>query len=533
MMTRDLSIDDLLDRLVATYLERVGGNPDAPTEDLLAEVSPDHRPALERCFRMIRAGAGAGSLGVPAVLGPGRVVGEFRIEREIGRGGMAIVYEAYQESLERRVALKFLRPGLAVDARHVDRFRREALSIARLAHPGILEVYSVGEFSGQPYIAMELVEGANLAEVFDRLPDTDAWTAEDLATAAGAPALAAAHTSYATAFAALMERVARAVGVAHELGIVHRDLKPSNILIRPDGQPVVADFGLAKGEDDPALSLTGEPLGTPFYMSPEQAALTANPVDQRSDVYSLGVTLYEGLTGRRPFEGDTLFAVIEAIKNGSPPSPHSLRDGLSRNVDAVVRRAMARDPEERYPGTLELAADLAALVSGQPSRALAREGSGLRWWWTRARQFLYAIFVLQYLDYTSPRKFLGLPLVEIKLGYPGPRRGLRRANAWFAMGEIATGFVTFGSLSFGFFSFGGLAAGGLVFGGLGVGLVSFAGMSMGGIAIGGMALGIAALGGMAVGVWAVGGKAVGRYAHSGAAPNPELFELFKGWVPWL
>jgi hypothetical protein len=261
--------------------------------------------------------------------------------------------------------------------------------------------------------------------------------------------------------------------------------------------------------------------------------VTTNPVDERSDVYSLGVTLYEGFTGRRPYEGETAHAVIDAIKNGVAPSPRSLRRGIDRNVDAVVRRAMNHDPEDRYPGALELAADLTALVQGEPSQALAREGSGLSWWWTRVRQIMYALFVLQHLEYTSPRCFLGLPLVQVKMGTAGRRRGLQRARAWIAIGEVATGAVAIGSFTLGVISLGGFATGGLTLGGMCIGLLSFAGMSSGVVAVGGMAFGVIAAGGMAWGFWAIGGKAWGIHAHSRLHPDPAVVEFFQSWVPWL
>ena len=180
-----------------------------------------------------------------------------------------------------------------------------------------------------------------------------------------------------------------------------------------------------------------------------------------------------------------------------------------------------------------MAADLAAVAQGQPSQALAREGTGLRWWLTRLRQLAYAVLVMQYMDYTSPRTLFGLPLVQIKLGTLGPRRGLRRAKAWIAIGEVATGVVAFGAFSVGVFSSGGFALGGLALGGFGFGLASFAGISGGGLAVGGMTLGIIAVGGMACGVWATGGMVSGIHAHSSRQPDPVAMEFFRGWVPWL
>jgi tRNA A-37 threonylcarbamoyl transferase component Bud32 len=227
----------------------------------------------------------------------------YQLVREIGRGGMSIVFLAQQLDLKRPVALKVLRPGLAVEAQHVERFQREAMSIARLQHPHIVQVYAVGETDGWHWLAMEYVEGKNLAQIYAELAgrerDPRSWTGKSLAAALGARTLEWQSKSLAAALCELLAPVARAIGVAHEIGLVHRDVKPSNILIHKDGRALIADFGLAKGDGDPGLSMTGEPIGTPYYMSPEQALMASARVDARTDVYSLGVTLYEG-TERPP-----------------------------------------------------------------------------------------------------------------------------------------------------------------------------------------------------------------------------------------
>ena len=523
--------EDLLDRLVAEYSDRLASGREAREEELLAEVPAEHRSALERCFRMIRSGmAAAPWASLP--LGPGTVLDQFRIVREIGRGGMAVVYEAIQQGLERRVALKILRPGLALEGRHVDRFKREALAIARLKHPHIVQVYAVGEAAGHHFLAMELVEGTHLAEVLSRLPARRDWTAHDLADAAGIPALGAGRTSYESAFCALLAPVVRAIGLAHELGMVHRDIKPANILIHADGRAVIADFGLAKGDGDPGLSLTGEPLGTPFYMSPEQAAVIQHPVDERSDVYSLGVTLYEGLTGRRPFEGDTVLAVIDAIRHRTPQSPRRARRGVSPGADAVVRKAMQRYPEERYKSALDLATELGAIVEGRVTQAAAQEGGALRRLGRALRTVLEYGMFLRVQEYRSRREFLGLPLIHVNLGPRQAGRGLRKAQGWIAIGDVAFGAVALGPLAFGVFSWGGLACGGFVFAGIAAGLVTFAGISIGVLATGGVAAGYAAFGGLALGHYAFGGYGIGAHVLDGRVEDPLALELVRTWTSW-
>jgi len=530
-MTTPQELDDLMDRLVSEYSDRVARGTDEAADDLLEQVPEIQRESLERCFRMIRSGiASAPSATQP--LGPGTLMDGYRIVKEIGRGGMAVVFEAIQEDLNRSVALKVLRPGLALDTRHVDRFRREALSIARLQHPHIVQVHAVGEALGHHYLAMELVDGTNLARVIDRLPKTRSWTSADLAEASGIPALGDPELSYEQAFAKLVAPVARALGLAHELGIVHRDIKPSNILINKDGRAVLADFGLAKGDGDPGLSLSGEPLGTPFYMSPEQAAIIQHPVEQRSDVYSFGVTLYEGLTGQRPFDGKTVIAVIDAIRHRIPPSVRSIRRTLTRNADAVVRRAMAKMPEQRYATAIDLSTELAAMAEGRVTQAAALEGGPIRSAFRKMRNtFLYIGFT----DYRSKWEFLGMPLVHINTGHRMPGQPVRRARGWLAIGDVASGFLAFGGAAYGVIACGGFSVGLFSVGGMALGLVTFGGLSAGALlGVGGMAMGYGALGGMAYGQYSIGGWTFGpNAAGRGGDPHPvseAWFESLFGWI---
>lgn len=526
------SLDDLMDALVARYSDRLAAGGSADKADLLAEVPEEHRPALARCLRMIEAGL-AQAPRAAAALGPGVVLGGFRIERELGRGGMAVVYLAHQPELARRVALKVLRPGLAVEPRHVDRFKREALAIARLQHPHIVAVYAVGEDKGWHYLAMEYVEGGNLAEVYAKLATLapKARTAADLARAAGAPSIAELGPTFERALAGLLAPVARAIGVAHEIGIVHRDIKPSNILVHKDGRALVADFGLAKGDGDPELSLSGEPLGTPYYMSPEQAEASANAIDERTDVYSLGVTFYEGLAGRRPFEGETAFAVLDQVRTKTVPPPAYFNRAVTADADAVAGRAMARDRAQRYARMLDFATDLAALVAAQPSRALALEAGMLRQLW----RAVVAQMKQRPFEYRSRQTLLGWPLVHV---YAGPRldRPRRVARAWFAAGaELNTGFLAIGSVSVGVFTAGALSLGVFSFGALALGAATFGGVSVGAWkSNGGVAVSWhEAVGGAAIAHdYAAGGWARAEHALSGVQRDPVATEHFEqSWNP--
>ena len=499
--------EELLDRLVAEYSARIARG-ERGGGDLVARAPEPARERLERVFRLMDQGL-AQAPAAASVLGPGVELDGFRIVRELGRGGMAIVYLATQLDLRRPVALKVLRAGLSVDRRHVERFQREALAVARLNHPHIVQVFAVGEARGWHYLAMEYVDGPTLAEVYEQLPPAKERTAEDLARLVGASPESVANLSFERALCRLLAPIARALATTHELGLLHRDVKPSNILIQKGGTAKIADFGLAKGDNDPGLSLTGEPVGTPFYMSPEQAELVEQEIDQRTDVYSLGVTLYEGLAGRRPFEGRTLLAVLDALRSEQAPPLRSLAPRVSRDADSVVARAMARAREQRYPSALEFAADLSALSEGASTQARARDR---RW-----RGLIVRVGRVGAGEYRSEASFLGLPLVHVHFG---PRaRGQRRrvAKGWIAIGDLALGLVAFGNLALGVFALGGMS----------LGLFCFGGVAAGGIALGGVALGFAAVGGLSAGLYSFGGLAWGLHVIDETTRDPAALEFFR------
>ena len=279
-------------------------------------------------------------------------MGPYQIEREIGRGGQAVVYVASDTRLPRRVALKVLHglgPG-AEDA--LMRFRREAAAASRLDHPGICTVYEAGREEGAAYIAMQLVEGETLAV---RIASRRKLESR------GAPDVDAALL--------LFEQLADALHAAHEAGIVHRDVKPGNIVITPAGQPVILDFGLARDTDsDTRLTSSGRVFGTPSYMSPEQVNPDGEPVDARSDVFSLGVSLYEFLTGVRPFQGATRDAVHRAIIDDTPTDPRRHR-ALPKDLKAVLDVALCKERDRRYETSAAFRDDLRRVREKQPIRA--------------------------------------------------------------------------------------------------------------------------------------------------------------------
>jgi serine/threonine-protein kinase len=261
------------------------------------------------------------------------LAGRYRLRRPIARGGMAEVWEATDDILGRPVAVKVLLPHLAADASFLERFRREAIAAARLAHPNVVATFDTGVDNGVAYIVMELVHGRTLHEL---LATSGALTP---------------HRAVAIAV-----QVAAALDYAHQHGVVHRDIKPANILINDDGQVKVADFGIAKAAaaaDGAArpwasqdLTQSGAVVGTAKYLSPEQ--VNGDPVDGRADIYSLGVVLYEMLCGRTPFVGETDVAVALQHVTTPPLSPRQVRSGIPRPLEAVVLKALAKNPDNRY-----------------------------------------------------------------------------------------------------------------------------------------------------------------------------------------
>ncbi|MFH1998857.1 MAG: protein kinase, partial [Planctomycetota bacterium] len=283
-----------------------------------------------------------------AANGP-RVLGEFTLLREIGRGGMGVVYEAEQASLRRRVALKVLPRHLTLARGAIRKFRREAEAGGRQNHPGIVTTYALGEEDGIHFIAQELVEGS----------DTLAARIESLRKGGQVP------LGYFREAATLVARVAEAIEHAHASGVIHRDIKPSNILITRQGDPKVSDFGLAKVEDALALSRTGDFSGTPYYMSPEQAASRRIGIDHRTDIFSLGVTLYEMLTLARPFDGETTQDVLKKILLDEPRDPRKVNPRLPNDLAVICLKAMEKKPEERYATMADFAGDLRRFLNGE------------------------------------------------------------------------------------------------------------------------------------------------------------------------
>ena len=274
--------------------------------------------------------------------------GRYRLDDQIASGGMAQVFRGTDEVLRRSIAVKVLHPHLAADETFVTRFRHEAIAVARLSHPAIVNVYDTCSENGLEAIVMELVRGATLRDRLDDGP-MEPWTAANIAA-----------------------QVAGALDVAHAAGLVHRDIKPANILLSEDGRVKVGDFGIAKAAESADLTQEGSFVGTAKYLAPEQ--VESKPVDGRTDLYSLGVVLYEMLVGRVPFEGDSSSATALARLHQAPVPCRQLDPGIPPQLEAIAMRLLARSPDDRFPTAAD--ARGALLNAGADDRAAEPEPSG-------------------------------------------------------------------------------------------------------------------------------------------------------------
>ncbi len=323
--------------------------------------------------------------------------GRYRIVRKLGAGGMANVYLAEDQELGRRVAIKILNERHANDEQFVARFRQEAKNAAALSHPNIVSIYDRGEAEGTYYIAMEFLDGRSLKELI----------------VGRGPAPTAVAVEYA-------RQILSALRFAHRHGIVHRDIKPHNVLVDGEGRVKVTDFGIARAGAS-QMTEAGSIVGTAQYLSPEQARGAS--VDQRSDLYSLGVVLYELLTGEAPFEGDTPVEIAMKHLSQVPAPPSALRPELPPELDMVVMRALAKEPDDRYQNAEEMEADLERVARGAPVAAATEEGA------TRVMRIPAAVSSAAPTTIARPRSAAGIQSPEYYT--PEPPRKRRSVWPWF------------------------------------------------------------------------------------------------------
>ena len=348
--------------------ERAGGRNVSAAElcrdhpHLLPEV--ERQIALLRCMdRVAHPGDTAVEMGAldssgqdttgpydsPATTGtaPDLRIPGYEVLGVLGRGGMGVVYKAKHLKFQRLVALKMILAGEHASPEDETRFLAEARAVARLSHPNIVQIHEIGEHEGRPYFSLEFVDGGNLAERLKGPPLSDKAAAKLVAT------------------------LAEAMRHAHERGVIHRDLKPANVLLARDGAPKITDFGLAKSLGAGASqTISGAVLGTPSYMAPEQAGGRSSDVGPATDVYALGAILYELLTGRPPFHGETLMETLLQVQQEAPERPRAHNPRTDASLEAICLKCLAKDPQERYLSAEALADDLAADLRGEPVRAV-------------------------------------------------------------------------------------------------------------------------------------------------------------------
>ena len=388
--TADESVDGILAEIVARRLAGESFDLDAALA-----AHPDRADELRRRLADLqRLGNLWHDLSAPAADAPARTgpalpagtrLGEFEIVREIGRGGMGVVYLARQEGLSRHVALKVI-PPLSLSDTTRQRFGREARALAALSHPNIVPVYTAGECDGALYIAMEYVEGVTLAQVIDAVrtspggrPASDVWKALVAAapdeagpadpSAGAAPPARRLDDRYVRTCLHAVAEIAHALDAAHHAGIIHRDVKPGNIIIQRDGHARLLDFGIAAVCAEPHVTVSGEFVGTPNYVAPEQATGRGDRIGPATDVYGLGAALYECLTLRTPFEAPSLAAVLVQVVHAEAPSPRAANPRLPRDVETIVVKSLSKDTAARYPSMAEFADDVEHYLAGEPIHA--------------------------------------------------------------------------------------------------------------------------------------------------------------------
>ncbi len=386
-----------------------------PDRQVYLQRHPDLAGILSDCLDGIDLAQSLRPPGAPLPIdSSASPLGDFQILHEVGRGGMGVVYEAMQLSLGRRVALKVLPFATALDTKHLQRFKTEAYAAAQLHHTNIVPVYAVGCERGMHFYAMQLIEGRSLAEVIaemrqeNRMPEDDPENVNTIITntvsqaasstihdaARSSPRSTRTRDSFRTS-ARIAAEIADALEYAHDAGVVHRDIKPANLLMDARGAVWVTDFGLAQVATDVGLTQTGDLLGTLRYMSPEQAAGRRQPVDHRTDIYSLGATLYEMLTLQPIFPGHDRSALLHQIFHEDPRPLRQLDRAIPVELETIVLKSLSKLPTERYATAGDMAADLRRFLNEIPIQARRPQlVDRLRKWMRRHPSFIAAAVIL-------------------------------------------------------------------------------------------------------------------------------------------
>ncbi len=349
-----------LEDLLARYIDRLNEGERITKEDILAE-NPVHGPEIaEHLEGFIECTVD------PKFRKTLGTLGDYTLRRQIGRGGMGVVYEAWQGTLDRKVALKVLPTGVAADDKAFLRFMREAKTAAKLNHQNIVSVYGMGVEQNTPYYSMEMVDGETLAQIIAEIKDDEA----DAETVFGKRSELAFYSNLANAF----REVADGLQHAHSRGVIHRDIKPSNLILDAEGRLRILDFGLARLEGQESLTISGDFLGTVLYMSPEQAMAKRIRIDHRTDIYSFGAAMYEALTLHPPFQGKHHQDTLSQIIFRDPKSPRQVNPQIPKDLEAIVLKCLRKNPGDRYGTAEALGQDLRRFGRGDPIEARPQSG---------------------------------------------------------------------------------------------------------------------------------------------------------------
>ena len=368
----------IIEVLVAKHEELHGNDPQqslaavAPRIAIPSDLKDINDDEVQKSLQSLIVPEGqdlfASTVAAPSVGDTISYFGDYELLDVLGRGGMGVVYKARQVSLDRTVALKMILSGQLSSEREVARFHAEAEAAAKLDHPGIVPIHEIGEHNGQHYFSMGYVEGTSLASKLRDGP----LSAKEATT--------------------LVQQVAEAVQHAHDHGIIHRDLKPANVLLDKEGQPRLTDFGLAKRlESDSELTASGQVMGSPAYMSPEQAEGRVKELGPATDIYSLGTVLYSLLTGRPPFLSDTVADTLMQVINQEPVSPRRLNSKCPRDLETICLKCLRKEPAKRYASAADLAADLGRWLNHEPIHARPVSRREKIWLWCKRRPAVAAM----------------------------------------------------------------------------------------------------------------------------------------------